>query len=124
MFSITWKATLATRQDVAPCRLPALFGCSTVKPVWTRRLPKRKIVFFETLEGLEARANGQPVAVLRDYRSYTHMSWVDQRNLPPVLNFEPCAAPPGVRELLPQIDGAHKRRSFVQFYNSSRVRLC
>ena len=53
-------------------------------------LANKEVIFFESLEGLEVRADGQSIAVLRDYRAYTHMSWVDQRNLPPVLNFEPC----------------------------------
>jgi transposase InsO family protein len=57
-----------------------------------RRLGNSEVTFFETLEGLEARIDGEDIAVLRDYRSYTHMSWVEQRSLPPVLNFEPRAA--------------------------------
>jgi len=62
-----------------------------------RRLGNREVTFFETLEGLEARIDGQDIAVLRDYRSYTHMSWVEQRSLPRVLNFEPRAAPESPR---------------------------
>ncbi len=57
------------------------------------RLGNKEVTFFESLEGLEARVDGQSIAILRDYRSYTHMSWVEQRNLPSVLNFEPCAMP-------------------------------
>jgi hypothetical protein len=57
------------------------------------RLGNRDVTFFESLEGLEARIDGQSIAVLRDYRSYTHMSWVEQQNLPSVLSFEPRAAP-------------------------------
>ena len=54
-------------------------------------LANKEVIFFENLEGLEARIDGQGVAVLRDYRTYRHMSWYDLRKLPPVLNFEPCA---------------------------------
>lgn len=54
-------------------------------------LANREVIFFESLEGLEARVDGQSIAILRDYRTYTHMSWVDLKRLPPVLNFEPCA---------------------------------
>jgi len=61
------------------------------------RLANREVAFFESLDGLEARIDGQSIAVLRDYRSYTHMSWVEQQNLPSVLNFEPRAAPESPR---------------------------
>lgn len=54
-------------------------------------LANKEVIFFESLEGLEARIDGQGVAVLRDYRTYRHMSWYELRKLPPVLNFEPCA---------------------------------
>jgi len=53
-------------------------------------LANKEVILFESLEGLEARVDGQSIAILRDCRAYTHLSWVDLRNLPPVLNFEPC----------------------------------
>jgi transposase InsO family protein len=53
-------------------------------------LANREVIFFESLEGLEARVDGQSVAVLRDYRTYTHIPWWQREELPPILNFEPC----------------------------------
>ena len=49
-----------------------------------------EVTFFESLDGLEARLNGQCVAVLKDYRSFKQMApyrW--QRELPRALYFEP-----------------------------------
>ena len=46
------------------------------------RLGNREVTFVGNLEGLEARVDGQSIALLRDYRSYAHMSWVQQQNLP------------------------------------------
>jgi len=45
---------------------------------------------FESLEGLEARLNGQCVAVLRDYRTFKQLACYDKRRLPSVFHFEPC----------------------------------
>ena len=58
--------------------------------MWTRRLPSRKL-FFETLDGLEARVDGQGVAVLRDYRTYRQkaVGFYSQHEIPTVLRFEP-----------------------------------
>ncbi len=51
----------------------------------------REVIFFESSDGPETTVDGDRSALLRDYRTYTHMSWVDQkRTLPSVLNFEPC----------------------------------
>jgi len=47
---------------------------------------------LETLDGLEARMDGQSIAILRDWRTYGRMSWCDLRKLPTVLNFEPYGA--------------------------------
>ena len=47
------------------------------------------VVFWESLEGLEVRRNGQCVAVLRDYRTFRQMTLYREQQLPPVLYFEP-----------------------------------
>ncbi|SPF38529.1 hypothetical protein SBDP1_200013 [Syntrophobacter sp. SbD1] len=56
-------------------------------------LANTEAIFFESLEGLEARVDGQSIAILRDYRAYRHLSWYELGKLPPVLNFEPCGSP-------------------------------
>lgn len=53
-------------------------------------LAKREVVFFESLEGLEARIDGQCVAVLRDYRTYKQMAYYRFNEIPQELHFEPC----------------------------------
>jgi transposase InsO family protein len=55
-------------------------------------LAKMEVVFFESLEGLEARIDGRCVAVLRDYRTYRQkaVGFYSQNEIPPVLHFEPC----------------------------------
>jgi transposase InsO family protein len=50
-----------------------------------------EVTFFESLEGLEARLNGQCVAVLRDYRTFKQMTCYRGHQLPPALYFEPYA---------------------------------
>ena len=54
-------------------------------------LAKQEVVFFETLDGLEARVDGQSVAVLRDYRTYRQkaVGFYSQHKIPTVLHFEP-----------------------------------
>ena len=41
-------------------------------------------------EGLEARHNGQCLAVLRDYRTFRQMLCYRGHLLPPSFHFEPC----------------------------------
>ena len=49
----------------------------------------REVTFFESLEGLEARFNGE-CAVLKDYRTFKQMVMhYRQRELPPAFYFEP-----------------------------------
>jgi hypothetical protein len=53
-----------------------------------------EVTFFESLDGLEVRMNGQCVAVLKNYRSFKQMApyrW--QRELPRALHFEPVIRP-------------------------------
>jgi hypothetical protein len=50
-----------------------------------------EVTFFESLEGLEARRNGQCVAVLRDYRTFKQMTCYRKHQLPPAFHFEPAA---------------------------------
>jgi hypothetical protein len=45
--------------------------------------------FFESLDGLEARMNGQCVAVLRNYRTFRQMPSYEWKHRPPILYFEP-----------------------------------
>ena len=52
-------------------------------------LANEEVTFFESLEGLEARVNGQCVAVLRDYRTFKQMTCYRRHRLPPALYFEP-----------------------------------
>lgn len=54
-------------------------------------LARQEVIFFETLEGLEARVDGQGVALLRDYRTYRQkaVGLYNQHEIPPVLIFEP-----------------------------------
>ena len=54
-------------------------------------LARQEVIFFETLEGLEARVDGQGVAVLRDYRTYRQkaVGFYSQQEIPTVLRFEP-----------------------------------
>jgi transposase InsO family protein len=52
----------------------------------------REVTFFESLEGLEARFNGE-CAVLKDYRTFKQMVMhYRQRELPPAFYFEPYKA--------------------------------
>lgn len=55
-----------------------------------RELVNREVTFFESLEGLEARIDGQCIAVLREYRTFRQMAcnW-HKGKIPPVLFFEP-----------------------------------
>jgi hypothetical protein len=54
-------------------------------------LANKEVIFFESLEGLEARIDGQRVAVLRGYRTYRQtMGAYRYKEIPPVLQFEPC----------------------------------
>jgi transposase InsO family protein len=49
----------------------------------------REVTFFESLEGLEARCNGE-CAVLKNYRTFQQMAVLyRQRELPPIFTFEP-----------------------------------
>ena len=48
-----------------------------------------EVTFFESLEGLEARTEGQCPALLKDYRSIRQPSSWEWDKLPPVLYFEP-----------------------------------
>ena len=54
-------------------------------------LARQEVIFFETLEGLEARVGGQGVAILRDYRTYKQKAvrFCSQHEIPKVLRFEP-----------------------------------
>lgn len=54
-------------------------------------LARQEVIFFETLEGLEARVDGQGVAVLRYYRTYTQkaVGFYSKNSIPTVLRFEP-----------------------------------
>ncbi len=54
-------------------------------------LAKEEVILFETLEGLEARVDGQGVAVLRDYRTYRQkaVGFYSQHEIPTVLRFDP-----------------------------------
>jgi hypothetical protein len=47
-----------------------------------------EVAFHETLEGLEARVEGQPIAILRDYRSFRQLPNYRHDELPPTLLFE------------------------------------
>jgi transposase InsO family protein len=49
------------------------------------------MTFCESLEGLEARLNGQCVAVLRDDRTFKQRACYDKPRLPPTFHFEPAA---------------------------------
>jgi hypothetical protein len=67
-----------------------------------------EVTFFESLEGLEARLNGQCVAVLKDYRSFSRC----RRTAGHASCHGLCISNPAVRELLahPEIDPAHRLR--------------
>ena len=53
-----------------------------------------EVTFFESLEGLEARLNGQCLAVLKNYRRFKQMATSYQRyDLPSSLRFETVARP-------------------------------
>jgi len=50
-----------------------------------------EVTFFESLDGLEPRIDGQCVAVLKDYRTFKHIAAHWQRGkLPQAFYFEPC----------------------------------
>ena len=52
----------------------------------------KEVTFFETLDGLEARLNGQCVAVLKDYRTFQQMAFTYRDDeLPSIFRFEPYA---------------------------------
>jgi len=56
-------------------------------------LAKKEVAFFENLEGLEARVDGQCVAILRDYRTYRqNVAYYRQSEIPTILYFEPCTS--------------------------------
>jgi hypothetical protein len=65
-------------------------------------LANMEVAFFESLDGLEARVDGQCVAVLRDYRTYMHVPWPCRKKLLPELTFDPR---PSIRS--PRIAVAH-----------------
>jgi hypothetical protein len=48
------------------------------------------MMFVETLEGLEVRAEGRCVAIMRDYWKYRKLQSWEQRTIPPRLYFPPC----------------------------------
>jgi hypothetical protein len=49
-----------------------------------------EVVFWESLEGLEARVDGTGIAILRDYRTYLKMTCSRWWDLPSSLSFEAC----------------------------------
>jgi transposase InsO family protein len=55
----------------------------------TAELAHVEVTFWESVEGLEARVNGQCIAVLREYRTFRQMTMYRGNELPPVLYFEP-----------------------------------
>jgi hypothetical protein len=77
-------------------------GSKTISATGTIRLLNRdayvgkmvantEVTFFETLEGLEARLNGQRMAVLRDYLTFRQIvTRCQRRELPSAFYFEPC----------------------------------
>jgi hypothetical protein len=54
-----------------------------------RAWKEQKITLIETLEGLEAHAEGQCVAVMRDYWKYRKQPSWEWRTIPPRLHFRP-----------------------------------
>ena len=75
-------------------------GCQVISPPGTIRVCSRdayvgrafsgsEMVFFETLEGLEASVDGPCVAILRDYRTVRQLPAWERDKLPRVLYFEP-----------------------------------
>jgi hypothetical protein len=60
-------------------------------------LAHTEVAFWESLEGLEARLDGQCVAVLREYRTYKQMMGYRQHQLPPALYFEPSVSDSSLR---------------------------
>jgi transposase InsO family protein len=54
-----------------------------------RAWKEREMTFVETLEGLEAHAEGRCMAVLRDYWKYRKLPSWEQRTIPPRLYFRP-----------------------------------
>jgi hypothetical protein len=61
-------------------------------------LANKEVVFFESLDGLEAMVDGQSIAVLRDWRTYKQMMVpYRHKEIPQVLYFEPCATPESTR---------------------------
>jgi transposase InsO family protein len=51
-------------------------------------LANTEVVFWESLEGLEARVDGTCITILRDYRTYLKMTSSRWWDLPPFLSFE------------------------------------
>jgi transposase InsO family protein len=56
-----------------------------------------EVTFWESVEGLEARVNGQCIAVLREYRTFRQMTVYRRNEIPPVLYFEPYEQASGPR---------------------------
>jgi hypothetical protein len=54
-----------------------------------RAWKEREMTFVETLEGLEAHAEGRCMAVLRDYWKYRKLQSWERRTIPPRLYFRP-----------------------------------
>jgi len=55
----------------------------------TEALANVEVTFWESVEGLEARVNGQCMAILRGYRTFRQMTVYMENELPPILYFEP-----------------------------------
>ncbi len=96
----TWMALPAVLETLESCARYEL-GRKTIPPTGCIRLfgrdaflgealAKLEITFCESLEGLEAWHNGQCKAVLRDYRTFTHLLAYRTQLLPSVFYFEPC----------------------------------
>jgi transposase InsO family protein len=77
----------AERKIVSPQGTIRLFGRDAYVG---RAFARTEMVFFETLEGLEARVDGQCVAILRDYRTFRQLPSWERDKLPRVLYFAPC----------------------------------
>jgi hypothetical protein len=77
------------RKTIPETRSIRLFGREAhVGVAWANM----EVTFFETLEGLEVRQNGQCVAVLKDYRTFKQMTCYRKHQIPPALYFEPYPA--------------------------------
>jgi hypothetical protein len=79
-----WKASPATRLAAKLFQPTDAYACLIA---YLNSIAGHEVTFFESLEGLEARYNGQ-CEVLKNYRTFKQLNFW-RGELPPAFHFEP-----------------------------------